>query len=64
MLLDATGARRAILSVVPRFPSCENPLLMVSRPEELRGRTKQFAIRIVKLYRVLPMTQWLNLVTR
>ena len=30
---------------------------MVSRPEELRERTKQFAIRIVKLFRALPKTE-------
>jgi four helix bundle protein len=30
---------------------------MPSRPEELRDRTKQFAIRIVKLFRALPKTE-------
>jgi four helix bundle protein len=29
---------------------------MSTAPEELRGRTKAFAIRIVKLYRLLPRT--------
>jgi four helix bundle protein len=29
---------------------------MSAEPEELRGRTKAFAIRIVKLYRLLPRT--------
>jgi len=30
---------------------------MPSQPEELRERTKQFAIRIVKLFRALPKTE-------
>jgi four helix bundle protein len=30
---------------------------MPSQPEELRQRTKQFAIRIVKLFRALPKTE-------
>jgi len=30
---------------------------MPSQPEELRDRTKQFAIRIVKLFRSLPKTE-------
>ena len=30
---------------------------MPSQPEELRDRTKQFAIRIVKLFRALPKTE-------
>jgi hypothetical protein len=30
---------------------------MPSQPEELRERTKQFAIRIVKLFRALPRTE-------
>jgi four helix bundle protein len=30
--------------------------MMSTAPEELRGRTKAFAIRIVKLYRSLPHT--------
>ena|SRR5215831_17151920 len=29
---------------------------MPSRPEELRDRTKQFAIRVVRLFRALPRT--------
>jgi four helix bundle protein len=29
---------------------------MVSRPEELRDRTKRFAMRIVRLFRSLPRT--------
>ena len=30
---------------------------MISSPEELRQRTKQFALRIIKLFRALPKTQ-------
>ncbi|MGA9059930.1 MAG: four helix bundle protein [Terriglobia bacterium] len=30
---------------------------MVSSPEELRQRTKQFALRIIKLFRALPKTE-------
>lgn len=32
-------------------------MLVPSQPEELRERTKQFAIRIVKLFRALPRTE-------
>jgi four helix bundle protein len=30
---------------------------MVSRPEELRSRTKQFAIRVVRLFKALPRSE-------
>ncbi|MGA2608239.1 MAG: four helix bundle protein [Terriglobia bacterium] len=30
---------------------------MISSPEELRQRTKQFALRIIKLFRALPKTE-------
>ena len=30
---------------------------VVSRPEELRQRTKEFALRVIKLFRALPRTE-------
>jgi four helix bundle protein len=30
---------------------------MISSPEELRQRTKQFALRVVRLFRALPKTE-------
>jgi four helix bundle protein len=30
---------------------------MISSPEELRQRTKQFALRVIKLFRALPKTE-------
>ena len=35
---------------------------MASRPEELRNRTRQFAVRVVGLFRALPKTQEARLI--
>jgi four helix bundle protein len=35
----------------------DNVAQAVSRPEELRQRTKEFALRVIKLFRALPKTE-------
>lgn len=50
--------------MVGPLSQCEGWVGMISRPEELRDRTKRFALRIVKLFRLLPRTDEARVIGR